>query len=140
MVKYYYRHELLTKDADELLALESALRNNQSNETDFDQDVIFLGSSNDQNLAEKSLAFLEELQRQSGHLSPDNARVYNSIFVRLFEMQINDSKNTQHRHIYRVSNAAKIFLFLCCLTLIMYYRCLGCTIIYIIMQRWQNLN
>lgn len=86
---------------EELLAAESLLRKNPPNEAD--QDILFLGSSNDRTFAEKCSSLKEELGRQTRHLPADSALMYNAIFIKLSEMRVNDSKNSQHRTIYRVS-------------------------------------
>lgn len=107
LVKYFYQGKLQTKDVAELLAAESALYKDPLNAAD--QDIIFLGSSNDRTFAEKSSTLLEELNQHTGYLPADCALMYNAIFIKLSEMRVNDSKNSQHRTIYRVSDKKNRF-------------------------------
>ncbi|KAI9260891.1 hypothetical protein EDC94DRAFT_610142 [Helicostylum pulchrum] len=101
LVKYFYQGKLQTKDVEELLAAESLLHKNPHNAAD--QDIIFLGSSNDRTFADKCSTLFEELDQQTGHLPADCALMYNAIFIKLSEMRVNDSKNSQHRTIYRMA-------------------------------------
>jgi hypothetical protein len=105
LVKYFYQGKLQPEDVGDLLAAESILHKNPTNEAD--QDIIFLGSNNDRTFAEKSSSLFEELNQHVGHLHADCALMYNAIFVKLSEMRVNDNKNSQHRTIYRVSRRKK---------------------------------
>lgn len=87
----------------ELLANERALHQSPIINEDADQEVVILGSTLDLKNTEKSSALLQELQSQSSHLPIETANAYNLIFQRLSEIRGIDSKNWQHRAIYRVS-------------------------------------
>lgn len=110
LVKYFHQGKLEAIDVHELLASERALHNVQPMEDGTEQEVVFLGSSTDNSIAEKSSLLLQELKPQTCHLPLETARAYNAVFLRLSEMRITDNKSWQHRTIYRVSKIVAIFI------------------------------
>jgi hypothetical protein len=94
---------LEAKDVIELLENEKALHKSPNTEEEADQEVMILGSSSDIKNAGKSSAVLQELLSQLSHLPIETANAYNLVFQRLSEIRGVDSKNWQHRAIYRVS-------------------------------------
>lgn len=98
LVKYLHDGKLEAKDVLELLANEKALHKSPLTVQDSDPDIVFVGTGAD--ITNSTIS--QELLSQSTHLSGETAHAYNAVFERLLEIRGVDSKNWQHRAIYRV--------------------------------------